>query len=442
MDDYKDIDRLFQEKLENFETTPNPEIWEAIESKLQKKKKRRIVPFWWYSGIAGVLIIGMLFFYNKDEKEPIRTFDDVPVIVEEKKEEQKEINFKDIPQIDKDTVQTELVYKETNNLEILENKKRRRNKKQLKPLNEDAVIVLAKEKVSKDSKKGLLSDKKIALKKIFSEKEKEEIIAHNDSVFKKETKKDFLAEVSKLENIKEEKEIEKKWSVTPTIAILNSNSFSKTSPLDKSFDSNTSGDNSVAYGVRVNYKLNNKWSLQTGFFKRNIDFSTNNLSVVSNVSGSNLKNLNYNSGISFVVINNSGLSSDSMVLQSINIVDKNVNLKQTFGYIEIPLEVKYTLIEKQKFNTKLVSGFSTLFLNNNAILLERNNESSSIGRATNLNTINFSGNLGIDFNYSLNSKLNLNITPMFKIQMNTFSNTANGFQPYTIGIYSGLSYKF
>lgn len=442
MDDYKDIDRLFQEKLENFETTPNPEIWEAIESKLQKKKKRRVVPFWWYSGIAGVLIIGMLFFYNKDEKEPIRTFDDVPVIVEEKKEEQKEINFKDIPQIDKDTVQTELVYKETNNLEILENKKRRRNKKQLKPLNEDAVIVLAKEKVSKDSKKGLLSDKKIALKKIFSEKEKEEIIAHNDSVFKKETKKDFLAEMSKLENIKEEKEIEKKWSVTPTIAILNSNSFSKTSPLDKSFDSNTSGDNSVAYGVRVNYKLNNKWSLQTGFFKRNIDFSTNNLSVVSNVSGSNLKNLNYNSGISFVVINNSGLSSDSMVLQSINIVDKNVNLKQTFGYIEIPLEVKYTLIEKQKFNTKLVSGFSTLFLNNNAILLERNNESSSIGRATNLNTINFSGNLGIDFNYSLNSKLNLNITPMFKIQMNTFSNTANGFQPYTIGIYSGLSYKF
>lgn len=441
MDDYKDIDRLFQEKLENFETTPNPEIWEAIESKLQKKKKRRIVPFWWYSGIAGVLIIGMLFFYNKDKKEPIRTFDEVPVIVEEKKEEQKEINFKDIPQIDKDTIQTELVYKETNDLEILENKKRRRNKKQLKPLNEDAAIVLAKEKVSKDSKKGLLSDKKIALKKIFSEKEKEEIIAHNDSVFKKETKKDFLAEVSKLENIKEEKEIEKKWSVTPTIAILNSNSFSKTSPLDKSFASNTNGDNSVAYGVRINYKISNKWSLQTGFFKRNLDFSTNNLSVISNVSGSNLKNLNYNSEVSFILINNE-FSSDAAILSGVNVTEKNVNLKQTFGYIEIPIELKYTLIEKQKFNTKLVSGFSTLFLKNNDILLETENITRSVGKATNLNKINFSGNLGIDFNYSLNSKLNLNITPMFKIQMNTFSNTANGFQPYTIGIYSGLSYKF
>ena len=442
MDDYKDIDRLFQEKLENFETAPSPEIWEAIESKLQKKKKKRIVPFWWYSGIAGVLIIGMLFFYNKNKKEPIRTFDDVPVIVEEKKEEQKEINFKDIPQIDKDTIQTELVYKETNNLEILENKKRRRNKKQLKPLNENTVIVLAKEKVSKDSKKGLLSDEKIALKKIFSKKENEELIAKTDSVFKKEKKKDFLAEVSKLDSIKEEKEIGKKWSVIPTIAILNSNSFSKTSPLDKSFSSNTNGDNSVAYGVRINYKLNNKWSLQTGFFKRNLDFSTNNLSVISNVSGSNLKNLNYNTEVSFILVNNNALSNDSVVLNEANITAKNVNLKQTFGYIEIPIEVKYTLIEKQKFNTKLVSGFSTLFLNNNSILLETNNESNSIGRATNLNSINFSGNFGIDFNYSLNRKLNLNITPMFKVQINTFSNEANGFQPYTIGIYSGLSYKF
>ncbi|WP_272150982.1 hypothetical protein [Tenacibaculum aiptasiae] len=441
MDDYKNIDRLFQEKLENFETTPSPEIWEAIESKLQKKKKRRVIPLWWYSGIAGVLIIGMLFLYKEDKPKPIKIFDDIPVIVEEKKEEQKETNFKDIPQTDKDTIQTELVYKENNDLEVLENKKIKRNKKQIKSINEDTVIVLAKEKVSKDSKKGLLSDKKIALKKIFSKKENEELIAKTDSVFMKEKKKDFLAEVSKLDSIKEEKEIEKKWAVIPTVAIINSNSFSKTSPLDQSFASNTSGDNSVTYGVRVNYKLNSKWSLQTGFFKRNLDFSTNNLSIVSNVSGSNLKNLNYNSGISFILVNNEA-SSDSSVLNGVNITDENVNLKQTFGYIEIPIEVKYTLIEKQKFNTKLVSGFSTLFLNNNNILLETGSTTRSVGRATNLNSINFSGNLGVDFNYSLNSKLNFNITPMFKVQMNTFSNTANGFQPYTIGIYSGLSYKF
>ena len=34
MDDYKNIDRLFQEKLKSLETVPSPEIWDAIEAKL------------------------------------------------------------------------------------------------------------------------------------------------------------------------------------------------------------------------------------------------------------------------------------------------------------------------------------------------------------------------------------------------------------------------
>lgn len=440
MDDYKNIDRLFQEKLKNLETVPSPEIWDAIEAKLQKKKKRRVLPFWWYSGIAGVLIIGILIVFNKNKTQSNDIFNDVPVIVEEKKEENKKTLFKEVPKIEIDTIDTEIVYKKNNNSGILENKKE--NKSQTKQeenlINTNFIhkksTAFINKKEEKNSEEGFLPDKKIAI-------EKEQLVAKNDSVFNIEKKKDFLAEVKKMDSIKDVKSIEKKWSVIPTVAIVNSNSFSKTSPLDQSLASNTSGDNSISYGVRVDYKLNNKWSLQTGFFKRNLDFSTNNLSVVSNVSGSNFKNVNYNSDVSFILINNE-FSSNSAFLSGANITEQKVNLKQTFGYVEIPIEVKYTLINKQKFNTKLVSGFSTLFLNNNNILLETLNASKTIGRATNLNSINFSGNLGVDFNYSLNSKLNFNITPMFKVHMNTFSNKANGFQPYTIGIYSGLSYKF
>lgn len=436
MDDYKNIDRLFQEKLKSLETVPSPEIWDAIEAKLQKKKKRRVLPIWWYSGIAGVLIIGILIVLNKNKTQSNDIFNNVPIIVEENKK----TLFKEVPRIEKDTIDTEIVYKENNNSEILENKKE--NKSQTKQeenlINTDFIhkksTAFTHKKTEKNNKEGFLSDKKIAI-------EKEQIVAKKDSVFNIEKKKDFLAEVNKLDSIKDVKLIEKKWSVIPTVAIVNSNSFSKTSPLDQSLASNTSGDNSISYGVRIDYKLNNKWSLQTGFFKRDLGFSTNNLSVVSNVSGSNFKNVNYNSDVSFILINNE-FSSNSAILSGANITEQKVNLKQTFGYVEIPIEVKYTLINKQKFNTKLVSGFSTLFLNNNNILLETLNTSKTIGRATNLNSINFSGNLGVDFNYSLNNKLNFNITPMFKVHMNTFSNKANGFQPYTIGIYSGLSYKF
>ena len=438
MDDYKNIDRLFQEKLKSLETIPSPEVWDTIEAKLQKKKKRRILPFWWYSGIAGVLIIGILVF-SLNKSEPNEIFKNVPVIVEERKEENKKMIFKNIPQIEEDTLQTEMVYKENNDLKILENKKGKRTETKFKKVKN--VIALVKEREKKESNNGLLSDKKNAMEKIFTRKENEILAIKTDSVFKQEKKKNFLAEVNKIDSIKEVKSIDKKWSIIPTVAIINSNSFSNSSPLDQSLASNTSGDNSVSYGVRVDYKLNNKWSLQAGFFKRSLDFSTNNLSIVSNVSGSNFNNINYDSDVSFLIINNE-ISSNSPILNGAIIVEENVNLLQTFGYVEVPIEVKYTLINKRKFNTKLVSGFSTLFLNDNTISLKTLNTSKSIGKATNLNSINFSGNLGIDFNYSLNNKLNFNITPMFKVQMNTFSNKANGFQPYTIGIYSGLSYKF
>ena len=39
-------------------------------------------------------------------------------------------------------------------------------------------------------------------------------------------------------------------------------------------------------------------------------------------------------------------------------------------------------------------------------------------------------------------KLNLNLEPVFKYQLNTFTNTSGDFRPYFVGFYTGLSFKF
>jgi hypothetical protein len=58
----KNIDRLFRERLENLEATPNKKVWKEIESKITKKK-RKVFPFWWFSSdIAALLIIGFSLF--------------------------------------------------------------------------------------------------------------------------------------------------------------------------------------------------------------------------------------------------------------------------------------------------------------------------------------------------------------------------------------------
>lgn len=60
MNERKNLEHLFQEKLEHFEVAPPEELWSNIESELKKeKKKRRVIPLWWkLSGVAALFVVG------------------------------------------------------------------------------------------------------------------------------------------------------------------------------------------------------------------------------------------------------------------------------------------------------------------------------------------------------------------------------------------------
>ena len=81
-------------------------------------------------------------------------------------------------------------------------------------------------------------------------------------------------------------------------------------------------------------------------------------------------------------------------------------------------------------------------LNGNEVYVENSEFSSNLGQANNLNDVNFSGNFGLDFDYSINKNLFINVAPIFKVYGNTFSNNTDNFEPYAIGIYTGINYRF
>ena len=114
---------------------------------------------------------------------------------------------------------------------------------------------------------------------------------------------------------------------------------------------------------------------------------------------------------------------------------------QQLGYIEVPLELNYALIDK-KFGVDIIGGISSLFLVENSVLLESEDLVTEIGEANNANEVNFSANAGVGLNYKFNPKVQLNVAPVFKYQLNTFSDTAGSFRPFSVGVYSGISFKF
>ena len=81
-------------------------------------------------------------------------------------------------------------------------------------------------------------------------------------------------------------------------------------------------------------------------------------------------------------------------------------------------------------------------MNNNEIFSVLDGEKTLLGEATNVNKTSFSANFGVGMNYNITKKINLNIEPTFKYQLNTFDNTSGDVKPYFIGIYSGIKYKF
>jgi hypothetical protein len=116
-------------------------------------------------------------------------------------------------------------------------------------------------------------------------------------------------------------------------------------------------------------------------------------------------------------------------------------LNQRMGFVEIPVELSYKLIDK-KFGVHIIGGMSTLFLNDNEVSVVSNGMTTVIGEANNLNKVHFSSNVGLGFKYSFWKSFEANFEPTFKYQLNTFSNSEGGFKPYIIGLYSGLSFKF
>jgi len=427
----KKIDHLFQEQLKNLEVSPNKRVWNNVKAQLTKKK-RRIFPFWWFSGAVASILVVVLFFYpfSNDENQNINNnFDEIMTIIPEKK-------------IKLNTIVDSLSTEQTPKNQILMTKI-------------DKVSKITRKKNSNftiPKKEGIQTTHKIVnpiainhqpMLVDFTGVQQNTFLHHfklKDSKSKQQ-KLNITEVIKKKENTQPSKKT-KNWSISPTFAVLKSNSLTDTSPINASLSQSTSGENTYAYGVQIAYKLNKKWSVQSGIYLQEMSYANKQIAVNTS-SSRNPFATEFSNGASFSFSTNfiresAALSDNSFIS---NLTNTTGNVAQNYGYIEIPIEIKYNFSGNTKLTSEIVTGFSTLFLNKNEVVLSTQNFTQNL-EAPNLNDINFSGNFGFDFNYFLTTKWSFNINPMFKVQLNTFSNNANGFTPFNLGLYSGIKYQF
>lgn len=252
-------------------------------------------------------------------------------------------------------------------------------------------------------------------------------------------------------NNEEEKEI-RRWSIAPNVAPVYFNSLGEGSSIDAQFNSNnTTSDINMSYGVKGSYAVNERLKITAGVNRVSFNNITNDVIALSDNSfasnntlaaSGRLQNVQLNGTVkheSLTLLSRPNISNNA-IPEAINTLQTG-NLEQRFGFIEIPLEVEYRVIDR-KLGVNVSGGFSTLLLNENEILADVNGQSALIGEANNLNNTSFSANFGVGLDYNLSEKININLEPKFKYQLNTFNNTTGDFRPFFIGVYTGLSFKF
>lgn len=247
-----------------------------------------------------------------------------------------------------------------------------------------------------------------------------------------------------------------RWSAGPSIAPVYFNAIGEGSPVNSIFTQNSkSGHTNLSYGLSVAYAVNNKLRIRSGIHKVDYGYDTDEVEFSSSLqatSGTQIENIDYSSTAKNLVVKSEAsslslaspesLANDaSFELNTANTSARNGTMAQQFGYLEIPVELDYALIDR-KFGVNLVGGISSLFLLDNSILLSSGELTTEIGEANNVNTVNFSTNVGFGVNYKFTPKIQLNVEPVFKYQLNTFSEVSGDFQPFSIGVYSGLNFKF
>jgi len=506
MKDKKHIDELFKDRFSSFEVSPSPEVWSGIQASLEKRKKdRNLIPLWWKLGgvaalLALLLTIGNSVFNNSDADNSIVTNDDAKPSVENNSE--KNFILKDLStnQIDigseenatssedettKNNVEVDseqivksegIVYQNSDKSEnsiatstkssnISEENDTNTNVKNKKFIDEKVIGVSTEaDAIAIQNKINSIKTNKTDIQKEVSKTESLTAVIDVD----KSAEKSSNTEITEAENNKQsiqdaineqnaiklevatekQSSLDDRWDVTPNFAPVYYSTLGGGSSLDPTFSDNAqSGDVNISYGVQVSYALNERLSVRSGISNVDLSYSTSGIELGTAPVSVALKSVNYEgkqtvlTAVDIGTISNQNTSNGAFG----NIKPKSTNgaaeIIQNITYYEVPLELKYALVNN-KIGVNIIGGLSTLFLGNNDVSVKAGDFGSSLGEANNLSSVSVSTNVGLGVDYKISKKFKFNVEPMFKYQLNPYTDSSVDFQPYYIGIYTGLSFKF
>lgn len=257
------------------------------------------------------------------------------------------------------------------------------------------------------------------------------------------------------------KEKGKRW----TILALASPTYYMTpevSGTDVSRQVNSLEQSRISYtgGVGFAYRVTRKLSVQSGLYYSSLGNEVDNINSFAgfrqydytkgdhNFEVLTSNGLIYTDNADVFLLDNSGDRVLTMYTKDVfdptkaNLSYINNTLFQNFSYLEMPLILRYKVIDKS-LDINLIGGLSYNLLINNSVHTVIDGNRYNIGKTEGLNPLMISSALGMGMEYNLSNRFSVNLEPTFRYYLNPFGDFSGiRSHPYSFGIFSGLSYKF
>ncbi|MBE9489394.1 MAG: hypothetical protein IMY67_03790 [Bacteroidetes bacterium] len=381
MSDKKNIDRLFQEKLKDFEATPGDAVWNNISTKLHSTKKgTKGIPIWWkIGGVAATLLLlfslSLLIQNNNNTANPTKEIivdtnsntinndlqDSVNTENTLVNEENVLDDLKSTPSNlqhnnsvkNKTNILTESnnTTNKSNSRNVTINKKSQNDNRNTSNTDKKELITpfsQTQNAVAENTRSNLPQKKErknsiyeaatddVTLSNINNPRVKTNFIGTTltpydvnqnfiklleTNVLIKDKKMSLADEVATNNDPMEdtmEEEFER-WKASSNIAPVYFNTFGKGSSIHPQFNNNSkTGDVNMSYGISGSYAINKKLSVRAGLNKVDLGYRTNNV----------------------IVFNNIGASNDTQLLRSIKLNENAQNLSfisaDEFNFSQVP----------------------------------------------------------------------------------------------------------
>jgi hypothetical protein len=467
-DQHENIDKVFQEKLFNHSEVPPEIVWKKIAGDLRQEKKKMLVPV--YLKVAAVLVLaaglgGVIWELKNNPASPLIVSTSVV-----KNTSASIANSENIGT--KSSAKTKFV-----NSKLQNNSAGSKKPGTLKISDTEEIISVEiksvpptlREDIKSDTLQNGISRENIALTDsgtnpavINTQDSTLREIAAVNSAKKPAT---TVLDVFLAENLPETHK-SLKWLIGaqagPQYSYRYINSDQKTTNVYNSIESPV-----LAYagGLQIQLEAAKRLSVQTGIYyskigvERTLSYNADaSTSDFISIDASKLHNLNQTRGAGVDVYMNSNGSITYTYREQTNSWGDGPSPSNTEGisngpqvdyhaeqfceYMEIPLVLRYRFLS-YKLKLNLVGGISSNILIGNSVHETGPNNFNISGPVAGVNKFNYNGSLGLGVEYPLSRKIVFNLEPIFKYYFSSMSESSGvDVHPYSLGIMTGINYKF